>query len=526
MAGGMVVTPHPVASDAAARVLRAGGMAVDAAVAAGFSLSVVTPASTGIAGYGGSALIYDAQQHALHAVDFDSRAPAAASPDIFPVRESSGGSLWVPGAANVMGAQAVDVPGVLAGLTLMQRRFGTLSLRTVIEPAIESAAEGYPIDEQNVLSIHETLVPNADLFPDVLNLFSVGGRVPEAGELLRNPALARALEAISRDGPELFYRGDIAGAIVKTVQAGGGRLTLDDLASYEAKVVEPLRCTYRGFSIAAAPLPMGGLTTLQMLRVLENFDVAGMRDDVALVHCFVEIAKACWRERLLRYGDPDHATVLADEELDERRITVLQRAVTAGLELPSAGEVISPDPSDSGTVHICAADCRGNVVTLTITHGGGFGSLVVVPGTGIVLGHGMSRFDPRPGRPNSVAPRKRPLNNMNPLLVAKDGRPIFVIGGSGGRTLLCTVPYAVVRIIDRGDSLAAALAATRFHVESAEPVQIEEGGAVLKTRLRRLGHQVRTRPRFGGVQALALGSGTEPMTAATDPRWSGAVVSV
>ncbi|MDR7419963.1 MAG: gamma-glutamyltransferase, partial [Armatimonadota bacterium] len=420
----MVATPHRTASQAGLRMLEAGGNAMDAAVAAAFTLGVVTPSSTGIAGYGGSLIAYLADAGDLVVIDFTSRAPQAARPDMFRVEEDASGRVVVSGQANVFGALAVDVPGIVAGLVTAHERFGALPLRDVLRPAIEAAHKGFPLDAWTVEKLHETLVPNAERFPDTLRLFSVDGHPPRAGDTLAVPELAATLEAIADGGAEVFYRGPIGRAIVAAVRRAGGILTGDDLATYAPVICRPLCARYRDLDICTPPLPSGGLTLLQMLRVLEGLDLVGDGADHWLAHVLVEVAKVCWRERLTLYGDPDSVRVESEHELAETRVAALRRRAEDGLRSPQPGEVIASDPI-IGTVHLCAADVAGNVVSLTETHGGNFGSLFLVPGTGLVLGHGMGRFDPRPGRPNSIAPRKRPLHNMSPLLVLHGGQPIL-----------------------------------------------------------------------------------------------------
>jgi len=522
---GMVTTPHPTAAQAGLEILRAGGTAVDAAVAAAFTLAVVTPASTGIAGYGGCLTMYLADPARVVTLAFSCRAPAAAREDMFAVHEDGHGGFTVDNEANATGPLAVDVPGTVAGLTLAQERFGTLPLADVMQPANAAARHGFAVDAWTVLKITETLVPRASRFPETLRWFSRDGRPPRPGETLANPDLAAVLEVIAQKGAAAFYRGEIAHAIVDTVQRAGGILTLDDLAAYTAQEVAPARASYRGMEAFTPPLPAGGLTVLQMLRVLEGLDIP-RSSDADRVHLLVEVAKACWRERLTRYGDPACVSIDQDAALSQPLVGTLRGEVEAGLRSPRGGTVVAPDPLLTGTVHVCTADCRGNVVSLTFTHGGSFGSLVTVPGTGLVLSHGLSRFDPRPGRPNSIGPRKQPLHNMSPTLVLSNGRPLLAIGAAGGRTVQSNIFHSLVRLIDLGDAPEAAVAAVRFHVETAEPVLIEEGGEALAGDLAQRGHQVQLRPRFGAVQAIHIGPEPDLVTGVGDPRRAGTVLWV
>jgi gamma-glutamyltranspeptidase/glutathione hydrolase len=287
-------------------------------------------------------------------------------------------------------------------------------------------------------------------------------------------------------------------------------------------VSAPLSASYRDYEVYTVPPAAGGLTLLQQLRALEGFDVASVGQGVDLLHLLIEVCKVCWRERLTRLGDPRHVAIDLAEELSETRIAALRGKVAEGLRAPLPGLVIAPDPL-FGTIHLCASDAQGNVVSLTHTHGGAFGSLLLAPGTGLILSHGLSRFDPRPGWPNSIAPGKAPLNNMAPLIVLKDGQPELAIGGAGGRTILSNVFQAVVRCLDLGETVEAALAAPRFHVETAEPVHIETGAEGLAEALQGLGHRVTMRPPFGGLQAIQFDRGPGGVTAAADPRRHGSV---
>jgi gamma-glutamyltranspeptidase/glutathione hydrolase len=521
---GMVAAPHPAAARAGVEMLRAGGNAFDAVAAAAFALCVVTPASTGIGGYGGAMVAYAAGPRAAVAVDFTSTAPAAAREDMFPVEDDAAGGFTVPGAVNALGARSIGVPGVVAGLFHVLQRHGSLPPATVMDPAIAAARDGFRVDRWTEQKMRETLVPHASRYPETVRLYSIDGRLPREGEILRNPDLAQTLQRIARHGPDVFYRGDLARAIVDTVRRGGGALAMDDLAAFEVDEHAPAQGRYRGLTVFTPRLPAGGLSVLQMLGVLERFDVPAARDDADLAHLIVETGKVCWRERLLRYGDPRVVAIDHEAELRAERIEALRDRVDTGLRSPAPGEVIAPDPLLAGTVHLSAADRLGNVVSLTHSHGGSFGSLVTVPGTGILLSHGLSRFDPRPGRANAIGPRKRPLHNMSPLLVLRDDAPWLAVGGAGGRTIVSTLSHVLVRVIDRAEGLEGALTAPRFHVETAEPVVVEEGGEALAAGLQRLGHRVELRPRFGALQAIQVGAGAGSMVGVADPRRAGTIL--
>ena len=523
---GMVAAPNPTAAQAGLEMLQAGGNAFDAMVAAAFTLCVVTPASTGIGGYGGCLVAHVADRRAVIAVDFTSTAPSAAEADMFPVEEDGVGGFTVPGAVNAFGARSIGVPGVVAGLAHTLERYGTLPLAMALKPAIAAALDGFPLDRWTVAKTHEMIGPHAADYPDTFQLYAIEGRLPRDGETMTNRELGRSLERIARDGPDVFYRGDIARAIIDTVARGGGTLTLEDLAGFRVDEHAPAGCRYRGLSVYTPRLPTGGLTVLQMLRVLEGLDVRSARDDAQLAHLLVETAKVCWRDRLMKYGDPRSVPVDVDAELHDTHTAALRRRAESGLAAPGPGEIIAPDPLLVGTIHLSTADRSGNIVSLTHSHGGSFGSLLTVPGTGILLSHGLSRFDPRPGRANSIGPRKRPMHNMSPLLVLEGDRPWLALGGAGGRTILSNLCHVLVRVVDRGESLDAALTARRFHIETAEPITVEQGGEALAEGLTRLGHRVEIRPPFGSLQAIQLGAEPDLMTGVADPRRAGTILWV
>jgi gamma-glutamyltranspeptidase/glutathione hydrolase len=516
----MVASPHPTASEAGLSVLRAGGNAMDAAIATAFTLCVVTPSSTGVAGYGGCLLAYLAARGDTIAIDFTSTAPGAARPDMYRVVERGAAAFDVPGGENVFGARAVDTPGVVAGLVMAQRS-GRLTLEKVIEPAVAAARDGFPVDEWTIQKINEVVVPHRQRFPETFRLFTVDGEPPRAGDRIGNPELALVLERIGREGSDAFYRGEVARAIVDAVRRDGGLLSLDDLASYRAREHALVSAPYRDTTVHTPGLPSGGMTVLQILRVLDGLPPDSVRSDTGMAHALIEAGKVCWRERLTRYGDPTHVTVNTEAELGDSRIAQLRQEVAAGMRAPAPGELIMPDPVVS-TVHVCTADSEGNAVSLTHTHGGSFGSLLSVPGTGIVLGHGLSRFDPRPGRANSIAPGKRPLHNMSPTLVMRGGKPLFCVGGAGGRTIQSNVAHMIVRVIDRHDALERAMDAPRFHIETAEPVFVEQTGEGLAAGLGELGHQVKMRSRFGSLQAIHF-EGDGSMTGVADGRRAGTI---
>lgn len=534
-ASGIVVGAHPVAADAGLEILKAGGNAIDAAVAAAFTAAVVLPGHNGVGGYGGCLVAYLASEKRVIAIDFNSRAPRAATEVMFPIKVAADGKNYtVPGQIHIFGPLSIGVPGVVAGLTTTLEQFGTVSLSDVLKPAIRAAQDGFLVNTTTSTKIFELSDKLNQEFPETARLLMPDSTPPKPGQYLVFPELSETLSQISTKGPQAFYTGEIGQKMVDYLQSQGGILTETDLAEYKTRIVEPLRISYRGYTIFTPPLCAGGLTTLQMLRVLEHFSIADMKPDVEslqtspeLYHLLIEIMKVCWRERLTRFGDPRFVNVNEQAELKGERVHRLYEEVKKGLEKPTPGEVIAPEPLNC-TTHICAADTNGNVVSLTQTHGGLFGSLVSVPGTGLILGHGVGRFDPKPGGPNSIRPGKQPLHNMSPIIILRDGRPFAAVGTPGGRTIVNNQLYFTLNLLDFGLSISDALALPRLHCESAEPAQIEESAdQVLIGAVRDRNHQVDVIEGIGGP-AHGIVFGTQPgeYDGATDPRGEGKVAFV
>lgn len=414
-----IVTPHPEGAAAAAGVLKQGGNAVDAAVAATMALCVVMPSSLGFGGYGGSMVVYLAKERRVTAIDFDSRAPLEFRPELFTDPKKA-----------YHGYLAVGVPGIVAGFDLALRTFGTLPWKTVSQHALALASEGV-ILERGLRDGLEAVARNTDrtsfkaLFPD--------GAVPTVGERWVQEDLAQLIRNVGDGGADAFYRGEIARTIVRQVRAQGGILSEEDFTRFQAQVVEPIRISYHGNDIFTPPVPSGGLTSLSILKTLEHFDLATLEPwGARYLHLLAEASKLCWAERFRQFGDPDVVKFSSEELLSSTRAA--QRA-----EQIRAGRVASVNPGAPEATHtanVVITDHDQNVVSLTATHGGGFGSQVAIDGLGLVLGHGMSRFTLEPDSPNFPAPGERMQHNMAPTVILRDGRPRYVVGLPGGRMIV------------------------------------------------------------------------------------------
>jgi gamma-glutamyltranspeptidase / glutathione hydrolase len=456
------VVGQPQGARAGLDVLAAGGNAVDAAVAAALVAGVVAVPSCGIGGYGGHLVLARADGKKVTAIDFNSAAPAAARPDLFPLD----GEGRVKGGVNAHGWLAAGVPGTLAGLQLALDRYGTQPFRKLVQPALRYARDGFAVSAGLAAAIQRSRRQLAR-DPGAARLLLPGGEPPKAGGTFRNPDLAALLQELAEAGSvEPFYRGAPARRIAVAFKKHGGLVTAEDLAAYRAREVEPLALEWRGFSIRTAPLTAGGATVLEALAVLKTLGWERRPADAPeTLMARLEALRLVWHDRLRYFGDPEQVKVPLGRLLSEahaRRLAGrVEAAVRAGKPAAEEGEA---RPA-GGTIHLSAADAAGNLVALTLTHGDGFGAQVAVEGMGLLLGQGMSRFEPRPGHPNSVGPGKRPLHNMCPTVVLRGGRPVLALGATGGRKIPNAVFDVLAHYVGRGSSLAEAVAAPRLNTQ-------------------------------------------------------------
>jgi len=460
---------EPTAEKTGLEILAGGGNAVDAVVGAALVAAVVVPHQTGIGGYGGHATLAVENGRRITSLDFNSLAPAAMKPDVFPL-DSSG---KVIGQKNMYGWLAAGVPGILAGLQLALNRYGTKPFREVIQPAMGLARDGFPFASAAAALRGATKQLAAD--PGSQGLYFRDGKPLEASDRYSNSDVARLLESLAKDNSvDSFYRGEIAQRIAAAFAKNGGLVTTADLAAYRAREVEPLKMSWGDYTIYPAPLTAGGATIIEALSLLKELNWAD-RDPTAAdtTQLQVEAFRQAWQDRLELLGDPQHSNVPLPRLLDPATI----RAEAAKIESTVAARQPLPvrvtTRPDQGTIHLSAADKSGNLAALTLTHGGSFGARVTVPDLGLTLGHGMSRFDPHPGHANSPGPHKRPLHNMCPTIVTKNGRAIFAVGARGGRKIPNAGAEVLLQLVARGQSLPDAVAAPRMHTEGTLAVNLE-----------------------------------------------------
>lgn len=468
--GGCVVG-QPEAARTGKEVLASGGNAIDAAVTAALVAGVVVPHQCGPGGYGGHLVIAHAGGKRVTAIDFNTAAPQAAREDLFAL-DADG---KVKGQANTYGWLAAGVPGTLAGLQMALDKHGTRSFRQAVQPALHLARDGFAVSKALADS---TRLARAQLAKDpaTARLLLHEGEPLKAGSTFRNPDLAKMFQTLADDNSvEAFYRGAIARQIAAAFKKNGGLVTVEDLAAYRAREVEPLELSWRDCSIYTAPLTAGGATALEALGILKELGWDKWEMDTEKTsRARLEALRIAWEDRLHWFGDPEKAKVPLDRLLSSDYARRMAGRVREALEQGKPIRTTVERGSAGGTIHLSAADVQGNLVALTLTHGSHFGARVTVPGLGLILGHGMSRFEPRPGHPNSVGPGKRPLHNMCPTIVMRKGVPVAALGGAGGRKIPNAVFAVLLGYVGRGLSLEEAVAVPRLHTEGDLHVLVEE----------------------------------------------------
>ncbi len=455
------VVGDSVAAKVGLRVLQDGGNAIDAAIAAAFAAGICTPRNCGVGGYGGHAVIALAGGKKITTIDFNSMAPAAARADMFPL-DAKGAVI---GGVNTLGWLAAGVPGTLAGLDLALQRYGTRSLRDTLAPAIAMCESG----------THAIAVKGIDDVPadrPPVDGGSAGGALLPQQQ--RNLALAGLLKTLAaRNSTESFYRGDLAEKIAEGFQRNGGLVTRADLAAYRAREAAPLTLEWNGMTLHTAPLTATGLLVLEACAILKALDWPRLSAPQRR-HARLEALRIAWVDRARTFGDPDHVAVPIAELISRTYTGAMAEKVSVALKAEQPVR-LNVNPSQAGgTTNLSAADRHGNLIAITLTHGGAFGAKVVVPELGVVLGHGMSRFDPRPGLPNSPGPRKRPINNMCPTIVTRGGVPVFAVGGAGGTRIPNGLYEVLLNYVGLGASLDSAMNAPRVHTDGTLKVGLDK----------------------------------------------------
>jgi gamma-glutamyltranspeptidase/glutathione hydrolase len=571
--GGVVTTSEPNAAQVGARILRAGGNAIDAAAAVAFALNVVEPQSSGIGG-GGFMVIYLAREKRTVTVDSREAAPAAATPDMFVTFTVPGGGGF--GAASTSGI-AVGVPGMVRGLALALDRWGNMSLADTLQPAIELAEQGFRVGPRLAESVLSSRLQNElgnPAYDEARAVFLPGGTPIEEGELLVQPDLAATFKLLAMQGPDAFYTGPLANAIVATQlatravnPAGVGRMTLADLDDYEAKVREPIEGDYRGFTIKGMGPPSSGpLTVIHALKLVERFPVGDADAGFGFgatrtLNVYIEAMRLGFADRAVWMGDADFVDVPVNGLLNDDYIALRSalidpdsRQVNVEADDPRPFDMAFKDDPEvklaavasSGdlglnTTHFSIVDQAGNIVSYTNTIESAWGTGLMVPGSGFLLNNELTDFnfvpavnpDPdhfNPGA-NDVAPGKRPRSSMSPVIVFNGKKPVAAFGSPGGSTIINSVAQVAQNLIDHGFDVQEAVDAPRVAQTSANGSTAREIGfseAVIDelSTAPPFGHTFRFPADIGSVQAVVIDRRGQRQFGAADRRRVGGIVTL
>ena len=532
---GMLVGPEKLATEAGAAILRAGGNAVDAAVATGFALAVTYPQAGNLGG-GGFMLIHLAQGDRQTLIDYRETAPARAHRDLFLDEHGETDQQ-----RERFSHQAAGVPGTVAGLLLALEKYGTMNLSQVIQPAIDLACEGFPVS----FALDYALARRQQKLqedPEARRIFfREDGSLHPVGSTFQQAELAWTLQQIQQRGRSGFYRGEVARRIVASMAANDGLISHGDLEAYSALEREPLRGAYRDFDIVTTPPPSsGGIHVLQILNIMEGYDTRAWGHNSAVyLHHLGEAMKLAYADRSRYLGDPAYSEVPVAQLIDKRYAARLRSRIDPNLATPSAqiqpGAALLPESED--TTHFSVADRFGNLVSNTYTLNFSFGSHIVAPGTGMLLNNEMADFASRPGLPNayqlvegeanSIEAGKRPLSSMTPTMVFRDGKPWLATGSPGGSTIITTVLQTILNAMDFDMNIATAASSVRVHHQWLPDSLVVEQGLSPDTipLLEQRGHTVVRSPRtLGRTQSILLDQGL--MQGATDSRRLGGWVAV
>jgi gamma-glutamyltranspeptidase/glutathione hydrolase len=511
---GMVVSSDSLATQVGVEILKKGGNAVDAAVAVGFALAVTYPQAGNIGG-GGFMVIRMANGETV-TIDFREKAPMKASENMF--LDENGN--FVPEKSQV-GHLSVGVPGSVAGLLLALEKYGTMSRREVLEPAIELAEKGFIVNE-GLANAFKNAFEHFKKFPSTMRYFSKNGQPYSAGDRLVQKDLAKVLKLIRDKGRDGFYKGKVADLIVEEMKRGGGLITYEDLENYQPVLRKPVVGNYRGYEIISmGPPSSGGVCLIELLNILENFDLKkyGFGSSYT-IHYLVEAMKRVYADRAEYLGDPDFVQIPLDKLLSKEYAKELASEIDTFYATPSSRIIRSVSPTSEGvhTTHYSVVDRWGNVVAVTTTINSYFGSMVVVDGAGFFLNNEMDDFSAKPGAPNqfgllgskanSIQPGKRMLSSMTPTIVLKNGKPFLVLGSPGGSTIITSVLQVILNVVDFGMNIQEAVDSPRIHHQwYPDQIFFEKRGLprdVIEN-LERRGHKLVERAGYQGeVQAILI----------------------
>jgi len=536
----MVASVHELASRAGVEMMQAGGNSIDAAVATGFALAVVHPQAGNLGG-GGFMLIRMADGK-THFLDYREKAPAAATANMY--LDSNGNVIE---SASLVGYKAIGVPGSVAGMVYAEKTYGRLSLEKVIAPAIRLARDGYILAWEDAEDLKDKDLAK---FPASRHTFQRDGNYYRSSETLKQPELAHTLERIAKN-PDDFYHGSLAKELAAAVQKGGGLITIDDLAHYEVKERETIRGSYRGFDIISAPPPSsGGVALVEMLNILEGYDLASYGNRSAeAIHLSAEAFRRAFFDRAEFLGDPDFSKIPVAQLIDSKYGIAWRESIdpqhaspSAKLDRPAVFNELeryakshsrATAPESKNTTHYSVVDSAGNAVSVTTTLNDSFGSRVTAEGLGFLLNDEMDDFASKQGVPNAygliqgpanaIGPGKRPLSAMTPTIVLKDGKLFLVLGSPGGPRIITTVANILMGVIDYGLDIQEAINAPRYHHQwMPDEIYVEKGISpdTLKL-LRQMGHKIETEDAWSDGECIAIDLKSGERLGASDGRNNG-----
>ena len=513
---GMVVTSHHLASEAGTHILRLGGNAVDAAIATAFALAVTLPSAGNIGG--GGFLVYHGADGYVTTFNFREKAPLLATPNMF--LDESG---KVRDNSNHLGPLSVGVPGTVAGLFLAHQSLGAMDWADLLKPAIRLAEDGFPSSRAMQGFMRRLGRMDDPLYDGAKASFlKADGAAYAPGEIWKQPDLAASLRRIRDEGHDGFYRGETARLLAKFFQRHDGLITEADLAAYQAEERAPVHGAYRGYDVyAMAPPSSGGVALIEMLNMLEGFDLRGMgHNSAAYLHVLTEVMRRAYADRAEHLGDPNFNLDMPLERLlsksyaDGLRESINMEEASVS-DSSSFADVYTAQESEE-TTHLSVMDAEGNAVSLTYTLEFSYGSGIVADGAGFLLNNEMGDFNPVPGHtdtqgrigtpPNLVAPEKRMLSSMTPTIVAHESKPVIVVGSPGGRTIINTVLQVILNVIDHEMNIGEAVEAPRIHHQWLPNVSsFETLGISPDTRrlYEAMGHTVRNRSTQGQAHCIA-----------------------
>ena len=508
---GMVASSQPLATLAGIQILMNGGNAIDAAIATAAVLGVVEPSSIGI-GSDAFCLFYSTKDKAIKALDASGRSPYAASLEY--CRKNSFKEM------PQRGIHSVTVPGAVRGWATLLDSHGTKKLSEVLQAAIRHAEEGFPVAE---LTAEQWKESEARLKADeggVIN-YLIGGRAPKAGEIFRNPRMARTLKQIAADGADCYYKGEIAAKLVRCSEKLGGLFTLRDFADHRFDWVEPIAANYRDFDIFEMPPATQGFVALEMLKMLEGFDLKSMGANSAdALHAMIEAKKLAFADRDRYLADRNFMRVDVHDLVAAKRAERLRGLIDMN---QAAGEYPN-QPTGADTEYVAAADCDGNLVSFIQSNFIGFGSGVVEPETGIILQNRGHLFSLDENHPNCIGPHKRCLHTLMPGMIFKAGKPYAVLGLKGGHVQPQVQVQMITNLHDFGMTPQQAIAAPRFnHIEATKVGLEPEIPQAVKDELARRGHQIvgGNPESFGGAHMIMIHPESGAFVGGSDPRKGG-----